>query len=301
MIPDSTNKPRSDDSPKAGHGHDAVQTRNSKITTSESKIRNQESGIQNQQPNLLLIESLEKRFGEVAVLRGVNVEIVTGSITAIVGPNGAGKTTLFHTISGDIQADRGAIVFNGRPLNGAPPWKIARMGLGKLFQDVRVFGNLSILENVLLATHSEREQGLVSSMINGFLLRKPSTAARDRASECMALAGVEAPWDRPARELSFGNQKLLALARLIAGDFQLLLLDEPTAGVAPAMAENMQALLQRIVAEQGKTILLIEHNFSFVQATATQTYLMRAGEIMDVGPTAQVLGKSGNREVLIGL
>ena len=300
MIPDSNNRPErdGDGETRRQQSPPAPEQLQPGTETAQSETSNLKSGIP---APLLIVEALEKRFGEVVVLRGINMEVTRGGISAVVGPNGAGKTTLFHVISGDIRPDRGAILFNNQTLNGSPPWKIARMGLGKLFQDVRVFGNLTILENVLLATHSEREQGLLVSLAGGLYFSKRQPQAVERARECLSMTGVEEPWDRPARELSFGNQKLLALARLMAGDFQLLLLDEPTAGVSPAMAKKMETLLHRLADEEGMTILLIEHNFSFVQATAAHTVLMRAGEIMDAGPTGQVLGKEENREVLIGL
>jgi len=250
---------------------------------------------------ILVIETLEKHFGDVAVLRGVTASVERGGITAFVGPNGAGKTTLFHAITGDLKPDRGTVIFDGRPLAGMPPWKIARAGIGKMFQDVRIFGELTILENVLLALHDHPGRSLPASLVQAPWRRKKDLMERRQAGESLALAGVEEPWDRPARLLSFGNQKLLALARLIAGDFKLLLLDEPTAGVAPPMTEKMTGILQLLVRERGASIALIEHNFSFVQQIAGHAFLLRGGEIMDSGPVDEVMGKAENREVLIGL
>lgn len=250
---------------------------------------------------ILVIESLEKHFGDVAVLRGVTASVERGGITAFVGPNGAGKTTLFHVITGDLKPDRGTVLFEGRPLAGRPPWAIARSGIGKMFQDVRIFGELTILENVLLALHDHPGRCLPASLLQAPWRGKRDLVERRRAGESLSLAGVEEPWDRPARLLSFGNQKLLALARLVAGDFKLLLLDEPTAGVAPPMAERMASLLQGLVRERGISVALIEHNFSFVQQIANHAYLLRAGEIMDNGQVDDVMDKPENREVLIGL
>jgi ABC-type branched-subunit amino acid transport system ATPase component len=266
------------------------------------EIQNQDSGIRNQGSSpILVIETLEKHFGDVAVLRGVTASVGRGGITAFVGPNGAGKTTLFHAITGDMRPDRGTVLFEGRTLVGKAPWAIARAGIGKMFQDVRIFGELTILENVLLALHDHPGRSLPASLLLAPWRGKQDLDERRRAGEALDLAGVEEPWDRPARLLSFGNQKLLALARLVAGDFKLLLLDEPTAGVATPMAERIAALLKELVRERGASIALIEHNFSFVQQIANHAYLLRAGEIMDSGPVAEVMGKAENREVLIGL
>ncbi|MEI6177636.1 MAG: ATP-binding cassette domain-containing protein [Verrucomicrobiota bacterium] len=250
---------------------------------------------------ILVIETLEKRFGEVAVLRGVSATVERGAITAFVGPNGAGKTTLFHAITGDIRPDRGTAVFDGRPLAGMPPWKIARLGLGKMFQDVRIFKNLTIIENVLLALHDHPGRTLPASLLQAPFRGMLDMREKGRAEDCLAIIGVEKPWNRPAGSLSFGNQKLLALARLVAGGFRLLLLDEPTAGLAPTMVERIGDLLRELVREKGVSIALIEHNYSFVQVIADQAYLLRAGEIMDAGEVSDVLGKAENREVLIGL
>lgn len=252
-------------------------------------------------PPLLVIESLQKRFGEVMVLRGITASVERGAITAFVGPNGAGKTTLFHVVTGDVSPDGGAVFFDGQAVSGLPPWKVARLGIGKMFQDVRVFEHLTVIENVLLSLHDHPGRSLPASLMQAPFRKSKNQQEVGRAKEFLAMAGVPEPWGRDAKSLSFGNQKLLALARLIAGRFRLLLLDEPTAGVAPAMAERISELLLQLVKEQGATIALIEHNFSFVESIAVQTYLLRDGAVMDSGLTAHVLGKEENREVLIGL
>ena len=248
-----------------------------------------------------MIESLSKRFGEVAVLRGVTAAVGRREITAFVGPNGAGKTTLFHAVSGDIRADGGAVVMDGVSLENKAPWQVARMGLGKLFQDVRIFPNLSVLENTLLAVYPARERSLAATAMRAIGRAGRIRAAKERARECLTMAGVEEPWDRPAGGLSFGNQKLLGLARLVAGDFRLLLLDEPTSGVSPAMIDRIMRMLRSLVRDHGVSIALIEHNFSFVREVAEKTFLLRGGEIMDSGDTIKVMDKAENREVLIGL
>jgi len=248
-----------------------------------------------------VIESLSKRFGEVAVLRGVTAAVGRREITAFVGPNGAGKTTLFHAVSGDIRADGGAVVMDGVSLENKAPWQVARMGLGKLFQDVRIFPNLSVLENTLLAVYPARERSLAATAMRAIGRAGRIRAAKERARECLTMAGVEEPWDRPAGGLSFGNQKLLGLARLVAGDFRLLLLDEPTSGVSPAMIDRIMRMLRSLVRDHGVSIALIEHNFSFVREVAEKTFLLRGGEIMDSGDTIKVMDKAENREVLIGL
>nr|VFK24702.1 MAG: branched-chain amino acid transport system ATP-binding protein [Candidatus Kentron sp. MB]VFK27025.1 MAG: branched-chain amino acid transport system ATP-binding protein [Candidatus Kentron sp. MB]VFK74936.1 MAG: branched-chain amino acid transport system ATP-binding protein [Candidatus Kentron sp. MB] len=249
---------------------------------------------------VLAIQDINKRFGHVAVLRGVNAALPAGMVTAFVGPNGAGKTTLFHTITGDLVPDSGTVMLHDNPITGLKPWKVARKGIGKMFQDVRIFDNLTIIENVLLALHDHRDQSVWMSLMTAASRKKRELALREEAESWLERAGVEPPYDRPAELLSFGNKKLLALARLMAGGFDVLLLDEPTAGVSPTMINRIAELIEYLI-HRGITIALIEHNFSFVTDVAEQTYLLREGRIHDHGPTMDVLSKEENREVLIGL
>lgn len=250
---------------------------------------------------LLVIENVEKHFGDVAVLRGVSTTVPEGSITAFVGPNGAGKTTLFHTITGDLRMDSGSVLLRGKSIRGKAPWRIARLGLGKLFQDVRVFDSLTVMENVLLALHDHSARSMAASLLQASRHYRTSGSQLDKAREWLETAGVKPPYDRPAGRLSFGNKKLLALARLLAGNFSLLLLDEPTAGLAPPMIHGLSGLLKTLVQERKVTIALIEHNFSFVSEVADNVYLLRDGIVHDQGLPQDVLGQDENREILIGL
>jgi len=250
---------------------------------------------------ILILENIEKHFGNMAILRGISASVLEGSITAFVGPNGAGKTTLFHSITGDLRMDSGTVLFRGQSIGGKPPWKIARLGLGKLFQDVRVFESLTVLENVLLALHDHSGRSAVVSLLRAPLHFHANGRQHAQAREWLETAGVEQPYDRPAGQLSFGNKKLLALARLMAGKFNLLLLDEPTAGLSPPMIHQLSELLRMLVRKRNVTVALIEHNFSFVSAVADTAYVLRSGMVHDQGPTDEVLGRDENREILIGL
>jgi ABC-type branched-subunit amino acid transport system ATPase component len=251
--------------------------------------------------HLLVLDSLKKRFGDMVALRGISATVSRGTITAFVGPNGAGKTTLFHTISGNLSLDSGKILYRQKLIGGLAPWRIARLGIGKLFQDVRIFESLTVLENVLLAMHDHPGQSAVNSLLRWPAGWKAAAWQCREAETWLDEAGVERPFDRPAGLLSFGNKKLLALARLMAGGFELLLLDEPAAGLGPLMVDRIGELLKMLVRERGRTIALIEHNISFVRELADRTYVLRAGEIFDHGATNEVLGKEENRELLIGL
>ncbi|MDD5266666.1 MAG: ATP-binding cassette domain-containing protein [Methylococcales bacterium] len=248
----------------------------------------------------LTIKNLMVRFGEVAVLRGVSASLPSGAVTAFVGPNGAGKTTLFHAISGDLLPDKGIVSLRGKPITGMAPWKVARNGLGKMFQDVRVFDSLTVIDNVLLALHEHEGLSVWASLTGVPMWRRHAPKLLQEAESWLEIVGVERPYDRPAGLLSFGNKKLLALARLMAGKFDVFLLDEPTAGVSPVLVERIAELIRKM-ANRGITIALIEHNFSFVTNVAEHVYLMREGTIQDWGATEEVLAKDENREILIGL
>jgi len=250
---------------------------------------------------LLIIDNVEKRYGDVVALRGISAQVLNGSITAFVGPNGAGKTTLFHTISGDMHLDGGRIIYRDRTINGMAPWRIARLGMGRLYQDVCIFENLSVIENALLALHDHPSQSAIVSLVQWPFSRRIAVSRRESAEAFLIEAGVEPPFDRPANSLSFGNKKLLALARLMAGGFDMLLLDEPTSGLAPQMIGKVADILRNLVKTKGITIALIEHNVSFVEEFADFTYVLNAGKISDEGPSREVLSKEENRELLIGL
>lgn len=250
---------------------------------------------------ILVIENVKKRFGDMTVLRGISAAVPEGSITAFVGPNGAGKTTLFHSITGDLRMDSGRVIFRGKSIGGKPPWHIARLGLGKLFQDVRVFDSLTVLENVLLALHDHPGRSAVVSLLRAPFLYQANGRQQAEAEKWLETAGVERPYDRPAGQLSFGNKKLLALARLMAGRFDMLLLDEPAAGLAPHTIHRVSKLLKLLVRERNVTVALIEHNYSFVAEVADRAYVLQAGLVHDQGPTVEVMSRDENREILIGL
>jgi ABC-type branched-subunit amino acid transport system ATPase component len=250
---------------------------------------------------ILTLRGVRKRFGHISVLNGVNAEVRSGEVTAFVGPNGAGKTTLFHTISGDLKLDAGTVTLSGRAINGLPPWMVARMGLGKQFQDVRTFGALSCQENVLLALNDHESQSPIASLVMACRHSRQLGESRERANQFLSMVGLDSQASEPANTLSSGNQKLLALARLLAGGFPILLLDEPAAGVSPATLSRILSVLHDAVRRDGRTVVLIEHNMSFVAELADTTYVLKDGIVFDVGPTREVLARPQNRELCIGI
>ena len=247
---------------------------------------------------LLKVENIAKQFDHVSVLSGINIGIPEGSITAIVGPNGAGKTTLFHLVTGDLRPDGGEIYFKDNIITRLPSWKIARIGIGKLFQDVRIFEKLSVLDNVLSALYNTHEQSVFFPFFACRSLKKKQY--QQIAKEHLIRAGVEGNFNGPAGELSYGNQKLLAITRLMAGKFSLMLLDEPTSGLSSGMIDRMGCIIKKLAREEGISIMLIEHNYRFVKEVADQVFVLQEGTIKASGDPAGVLENPEIREILIG-
>ena len=249
----------------------------------------------------LRIRGVRKAFGSLQVLQGIDLEIGPCMVTAIVGPNGAGKTTLFHAITGDVQLDSGDVFLGDRSITGVSPWRIARAGLGKLFQDVRVFDNLSVRDNVVVALDDSATRNPLWPFLHLISSRRLRRRTREAADVLLRQAGVDAPYGGAAHDLSYGNQKLLAFARLLAGDFKVLLLDEPTSGLSATAAARLGEHLRTIAHERRIAVALIEHNLSFVEEYADKVYVLQSGQVIGEGPPREVLEQPGHRELLIGL
>ena len=248
--------------------------------------------------NLILID-INKFFEGVKAVDRVNVEFQSGRIIGLIGPNGAGKTTLFNLISGFIQPDSGEIYWKSKKISGITPWIIAQQGIGRLFQDVRIFRKITVLENVLLGKTNIGEYPL--DLI--FKHRKIKTQEKEnveKAREWLTFVGIEGNENTLAENLSYGQQKLLAIARLLMAESEFLLLDEPTAGINPAMVKNLLSLIKKIV-EGGKTIIFIEHNMNVVLEIAHWVYFLDEGKITAFGRPEDVLGNSEIRLTYLGL
>jgi branched-chain amino acid transport system ATP-binding protein len=248
--------------------------------------------------NILVIDGLRKWLGGIEVLAGVDARLRRGEITAFVGPNGAGKTTLFDTITGEIHPDEGRVVFDGVDIAGREPWELARLGIGKVFQDVRVFPGLSTRDNVIVALQRRSERGLRSSLLHG---QKGLREVGEQAEALLDRTGVEGHRDAPAAELSWGNQKLLALARVLAGGFRFVLLDEPVAGVSPALSDRVHELIADLASTSEVTVALIEHDLAFVNKLAHKVIVLNEGRVFDQGATAEVLRRPANIDLCLGL
>ena len=217
---------------------------------------------------LLWVDRLTKRFGGVVALSQVSFEVKRGSIVSLIGPNGAGKTTLFNCVSGVIRPEEGAarLVSGGEEelLSGSAPHEVARMGIARTFQNIRLFAGMSVMENVRIGTHVRTQAGLFEATLPwGRRARQEEHWAFDRAMRLLDRLGLGAVADRPAETLSYGQQRRVELARALASDPELLLLDEPAAGLTHQEKGSLMEFLQGL-RKEGLTILLIEHDMKVV-------------------------------------
>lgn len=240
------------------------------------------------------------------LLDGVDLGVEQGRITALVGGNGTGKTTLFNIISG-FQGDySGRVLFEGCDISGLSAWRIARLGIGRMFQGRQLMSDLTLMENMKIASDDTAGEHPFVSLFRPRTVQRAEEAKAERAVAVLErLFGHECKYlgmlDRKASELSYGEQRLIALARLLMGRNKLLLLDEPTAGVNPVYIETIERMIRHMVDEEGLTVLLIEHNMHFVRCVADTCAYLDDGVIEKVGPTAAVLDDKEVRNSYLGL
>ncbi len=250
----------------------------------------------------LKIKRVSKTLNGIRIVDDVTATFLPGRITALIGPNGAGKTTLFHLITGELKADSGEIVYKGDDISKLKPYIIARRGVGRLFQDVRVFDNLTVFDNVASACFDQEVESPWYPFVKCSHLKRKIREIKDVIYSYLNFVGLSDMDNIYAGALSYGQQKLLAIARLLAGGYSLLLLDEPTAGLNPVMIKKVLEILERIVEEdKGKTIILVEHNMSAVTEVADWVYFMNEGKIAFFGRTDHVLGDKEVREIYLGM
>lgn len=238
-------------------------------------------------PLILQVARLRKEFGGVLAVRDLSFEVQRGEILAIIGPNGAGKTTTFNLISGVLPATGGEITFEGRSLNGLPPHVIASLGLARTFQTGRLFGNMTVLENVMVGHHLKVEYGLLSAVLRLPRARREERKVLEQAAEGLTLVGLESKADENAWSLPFGQQRLLEIARALATDPHLILLDEPGAGLNPVEKGELDRII-RCIRRDGTTILLVEHDMYFIMGIADRIIVLDYGQKIAEGTPEEV-------------
>jgi len=241
----------------------------------------------------LAIRRLSKSFGGVRAVNEVSFEIRRGEFLALIGPNGAGKSTCFNMINGQLRPDSGDIMFEGTTLNGMKPRDIWRRGIGRTFQVAATFHSMTVVENVQMA--------LISHANQIYRLWKPAGALhRARALELLAQVGMRDAADRPSRELAYGDVKRVELAIALANDPRLLLMDEPTAGMAPRERNDLIALVKRLVIERGISVLFTEHSMDVVFAFADRIIVLARGRLIADGDAKSIRDDPQVKEVYFG-
>jgi branched-chain amino acid transport system permease protein len=250
--------------------------------------------------SILELRGVTKVFGGVRAADRVTMGFEQGRITGLIGPNGAGKTTLFNLVSGFLHMDSGRVYLKGRDITGLKPWHVAQRGLGRLFQDVRLFPRLRAIENVMVAFQKQAGENPLTSVFGRWVVVRQESVRRRRAIELLSFVGLSGKADDLAEDLSYGQQKLLSIARLLAADAEVLLLDEPTAGVNPQMVGVLLDVVRKL-AREGKTIVFIEHNMNVVVEIADWLYFIDDGQIESFGTPQEVLGDPDVRKAYIGI
>ena len=246
----------------------------------------------------LSCQNLSKTFDGVHALDRVTLALPESGITAIIGPNGAGKTTLLGVLTGFVHADSGEVSMGHRRITRWPPHRIARLGIARTFQELRLIRQISTLENILLAQPGRRGESVVGALLDRGAGKEVATN-REAAMELLHFVGLEDKAKDNASELSYGQQKLLTLAMCLASQARILLLDEPVAGVHPTVAEKMLSLLVELK-KSGKLIVFIEHDMKAVRLVADSIVVMDEGAIIAQGLPAEVLERPEIMEAYIG-
>jgi branched-chain amino acid transport system ATP-binding protein len=237
--------------------------------------------------SLLAADRVAKRFGGVQALADVSFAIAPGEIYGLIGPNGAGKTTLFNLLTGIYAPDAGGFAFDGRPLAGVKPHEVTARGIARTFQNIRLFANLSALENVMIGRHVRTRAGVVGAILRTRAAAAEERAIEARAAELLEYVGIAARANDPAGSLPYGDQRRLEIARALATEPKLLALDEPAAGMNLSETRVLKALLESI-RRDGVTILLIEHDVRLVMGVCDRVLVLDHGEKIAEGLPAAI-------------
>lgn len=227
---------------------------------------------------MLDIQNLNKSFDGLCAVDDFSLNLQPAKITSLIGPNGAGKTTVFNIVTGYLTQDNGSILYKGNSLIGLSPWKIARFGISRTFQNLRLFKKLTALENVLLARQDQSGEKFLNALITFSIKSHEHQKHIEKATSLLEFVELVDERDEFAENLSYGQQKLLSIACCLAAEPTLLLLDEPVAGVQPAMIEKIITIMKHLVENDNKTIFLIEHNIEVVMEISDTIVVMDEGK-----------------------
>lgn len=249
---------------------------------------------------LLAANQVTKVFGGLTAVNRVDLEIEKKTIASLIGPNGAGKTTFFNCLTGLYKPEGGELLFDGQPLIGRRPDQITALGIARTYQNIRLFGTMTALENVMVGQHVEMRSTTLGALLRTRATREEESRAVERAHELLEFVGLAGEEDSVARNLAYGDQRLLEIARALGSSPKLLLLDEPAAGMNPIETVEMMALVRRLRDELGITILLIEHDMRVVMNVSDQVSVLDYGEKIAEGSPDEVRANPRVVEAYLG-
>jgi branched-chain amino acid transport system ATP-binding protein len=250
---------------------------------------------------ILSAQHVSKIFGGLVAVNDVTFSVPHRSIVSIIGPNGAGKTTFFNMLTGLYKPSTGRIAFDGRDVTRVRPDIITKLGVARTFQNIRLFGTMTAVENVLVGQHARMRAGLFGSIIRTPWVRKEERSVHDKAHEMLDFVGLRsAVHDHLAVNLSYGDQRRVEIARALASDPKLLLLDEPTAGMNPQESARLTSFMQRLRDERGLSILLIEHDMKVIMGVSEHITVLDHGEKIAEGPPAEIRSNERVIEAYLG-
>jgi branched-chain amino acid transport system ATP-binding protein len=238
--------------------------------------------------NLLEAVDVRKEFGGLVAVNDVDFTIPTGAIVSLIGPNGAGKTTFFNMLTGVYRPTRGRIVFDGTDVTGKPPHAITKLGIGRTFQNIRLFQQMTSLENVLVGMHARLHGGIIRSILRTPGIRREERKAADHARELLALCSLRGRDEDLSRNLPYGDQRRLEVARALATEPKLLLLDEPTAGMNPQETAEFTNFVGELRTKRNLTVLMIEHDMKVVMGISDRVTVLDYGEKIAEGAPKEI-------------
>jgi branched-chain amino acid transport system ATP-binding protein len=238
--------------------------------------------------DLLVATALRKEFGGLVAVNDVDFTIPERSIVSLIGPNGAGKTTMFNMLTGVYKPTAGTIEFAGEDITGKPPHAVTERGVGRTFQNIRLFNLMTARENVLVGMHARLHSGIIKSVLRSPRQRREEREAAERARELLVFCGLRGRHDEFARNLSYGDQRRLEVARALATEPKLLLLDEPTAGMNPQETADFTAFVAQLREERDLTVLMIEHDMKVVMGISDRVSVLDYGEKIAEGAPQEV-------------